>query len=770
MIRVLAVEDSPTQAERLRNDLAFAGFEATVVDRPREALALLAAAEFDLLLSDVVMPEMNGYELCRTVRDTERGRNLPVVLVTSLSDPLDVVKGLESGADNFIRKPYDPKQLGSRLRTTLHNRELRSTGRVQMGIELSFLDRTFQITAERQQILDLLLSTFEELVDTTREVRAREEELMRLHGELEEQLHVVQLERNKLQAVLDSVPVPVAVLDQDGTFSHLSKAAVELTGVTDEEAHGRCPGELVTFVDPEGVPLPPEDLPLRLALEHGRHVEFGAGFDLFLQRPDGPRVPVEVHASPVLDEHHRTVGAVGTVHLLGTVADRDPVTRLPTRAAFVDRVAGELARSDGGATIILLGLDRLDSARDAAAELGGNRVLEDAAAEVRRTVETCCEAGGTDLFLAYLGGDQFGVVVPRADGDIDALRVIEAVRSRVAQWSETSVGVRVTASAGAAVGGEGGDASQLLAAAGAALRRARGAGGDRVELFDPDASRRALEHLQLEVELCTAVERGEVYVQYQPEVDLLSGRIVGFEALARWRHHRLGFVPPDVFIPLAEESSLILALGRHVLATACQQVQAWKRAGYLDDDLVVAVNMSPRQIRPELVAEVVEVLRGTGLDGRHLVLELTESAAMEDADVTIPILDEFRALGIRISLDDFGTGFSSLAHLSTLHVDQLKLDRSFVRELGTETRATTIAQTVIALGHALGVRVLAEGVEEQHQAEVLRMLGCDQAQGYLYSRPVDADDATRLLQDRRRSLRRRATGTAVTPASSSPRR
>ena len=747
MIRVLAVEDSPTQAEAIRNDLAFAGFDVTVVTRPREALELLRTERFDLLLSDVVMPQMDGYELCRQVKKTDAGRELPVVLLTSLSDPLDVVKGLESGADNFMRKPYQPEQLGARLRTTLHNRELRSTGRVQMGIELSFLDRTFQITAERQQILDLLISTFEELVVTTREVRAREEELTRLHGELEHQLDAAQLERNRLQAVLDAVPVPVAVVDEDGHFSHLSRMATEVFGTTVAEARQHCAGELAHFVDPEGERVRPEALPLGRALASGEDVELGSAFDLFLVQADGSQVPVEVHASPVRDERGRVVGAVAAGHLLTTVIHHDPVTRLPTRTAFANRIAMELTHTPGAVTVVLLGLDRFDSARGAAADSGGNRVLEGVAIEIRDAVAQCTDgANGNELFLAYLGGDQFGVVLSGPDADVDGLRVVDAVRSRVADWSERAIGVRVTASAGTVVSGGTDDASQLLAAAGAALRRARAAGGDRVEFFDPEASRRALEHVQLEVELCSALERGEVFLQYQPEVDLASGRLVGFEALARWQHRTLGFVPPDVFIPLAEESSLILGLGRHVLETACRQLQAWRRAGWVDRDLVVAVNLSPRQIRPELVDEVVDVLARTAVDGRHLVLEVTESAAMEDAEKTMPVLDALRRLGVRISLDDFGTGYSSLAHLGTLQVDQLKLDRSFVSELGTDGTATTIAQTVVALGHALGVRVLAEGVEERQQADVLRMLGCDDAQGYLFSRPLDAESAGQLLR------------------------
>ena len=747
VIRVLAVEDSPTQAERLRTDLAAAGFDATVVTRPRQVLELLETEQFHLLLSDVVMPEMDGYELCRAVKDSIAGRNLPIVLLTSLRDPLDVVKGLESGADNFIRKPYQAEQLGARLRTTLHNRELRSTGRVQLGIELSFLDRSFQITAERQQILDLLISTFEELVVTTREVRAREEELTRLHGELEQQLQSAEVERNRLQTVLDSVPVPVAVVNEHGMFSHLSKAASDVFGVTAEDARRRCVGGVARFVDPEGIEVPVASLPLRMALDRGEHVAAGSAFDLFLARQDGTQVPVELQASPVFDDRGRTVGAVAAAHILTAAVEHDPVTRLPTRTAFVNRIAGALSSGAPGDTaVVLLGLDRLDLAAGAAADATSEGVLQRIAAQIRYAVEECAQSlPASELFLAYLGGDQFGVVVPGPDPDLEALRVIEAVRAVIPRWSEKATGVTVTASAGAAVGAARSDASQLLAAAGAALRRARGAGGDRVELFDPAAGRQALERLQLEVDLCSAIERGEVYLQYQPEVDLATGRILGFEALARWRHSRLGPVPPDVFVALAEESTLIIPLGRHVLETACRQAQEWRSAGRFADQ-VVAVNLSPLQLRPELVDEVVDVLRRTGLPGRNLVLELTESAAMKDPDATARILDDLRALGVRCSLDDFGTGYSSLAHLSRLRFDQLKLDRTFVANLSGPGPDATIAQTVVALGRTLGVRVLAEGVEEQEQAEALQLFGCDQAQGYLFSRPLDTDAATALLQ------------------------
>ena len=746
MTSVLAVEDSPTQAERLRGDLTAAGFAVTIARDGQEALACLKTGHFDLMLTDIVMPGMDGYELCRTVK-TRSGDALPVVLLTSLTDPLDVVKGLEAGADNFLRKPYRAEQLAERLRTTLRNRMLRDSSRVQVGVKLSFLDREFEITAERQQILDLLISTFEELVVSIRDVRARETELTRLHAEVQSQLRVTQVERNRLKAVLDFVPVPVVVMDRAGLITHVSRVGAEAFETTLEELASSTESRGGRFVDVDGNPLGVEDLPLHRAAATGEAVEMGSAFDLLLARGDGSTVPVILNAAPVFDDKGRPAGSVATAHLLGTITELDPLTGLPNRKTFGERLAAVVAASHVATAVLLLSLDDFEVASGTLVNhADGESILTTVARALSDAVDECSETDPDVMIIAAsLGGGQFGFIVSGSSGEIAALRVADSLREALATVSEGTFGTTLTASIGAALAGEGAEASVLLTAAGVALRRAREAGGDRVELFDPVASREALDRLALEADLREAIARGELDLHYQPQIDLNTQEVIGFEALARWRHKDRGSIPPGVFVEVAEESGLILDLGHFVLETACEQLRLWASSGLLSEDQSISVNLSAVQLRPELVGEVIDVLERTGVEARQLMLEITETAAMKDPKTTIAIIEQLKAIGVRFSLDDFGTGYSSLAYLSRIHFDQLKLDRSFVTGMIHNDVDATIAQSVIALGHSLGVQVVAEGVEDQDQVGVLQSYGCDQAQGYLFFRPLPQQDAEKLL-------------------------
>ena len=747
MTRILAVEDSPTQAEKLRGDLTSAGFTVTMVSHAADALEMLTTSTVDLLLTDVVMPDMDGFELCRAVKSTEGGRDLPVVLLTSLTDPLDVIKGLEAGADNFIRKPYRSADLIQQLQDTIDDRRHGSESRVQLGVNLSFLDRELRVTTNREQILDLLISTFEELVVSTRQVRASESELARLHARAERLLHTTQLERNRLNAVLDSVPVAVVVMDGGGTITHFNQMATQVFETTVERT-GESDGlDRVRFVDTDGVAVPASELPLQRAAATGERVDIGSAFDLLISRDDGTKVPVMLRASPVLDDQGNPAGSVGTADLLSALTQHDPVTGLPNRTTFIERIAGALSVPHAKVAVLLIGLDRLHEARATLDHrTQGDPLLVAASRKLRDTLDRDRDPEvGRDALLAYLGGDQFGVILSGATDDVEYLRAANRIRGAVSDWSERSVGIRVTASVGACFGDEAADSSQLLAATGSALRRARLAGGNRVELFDPAASRRAIDRLQLEVDLRDAMSEGGLHLLYQPQVDLQTGDVLGLEALARWRHAARGPIAPDLFIPLAEESGLILTLGVHLLEAACTQIRTWADGGLLQPGQAVSVNVSAVQLRPELADEVIDVLARTEIDPHLLVLEVTETAAMRDPKVTEVVLERLRGLGVRFSLDDFGTGYSSLAYLSRFSFDLLKLDQTFVSDITSSRPDALIAQSVIALGHSLKVPVVAEGVENEDQATVLRLLGCDQAQGYLFGRPLDPADATRLL-------------------------
>jgi diguanylate cyclase (GGDEF)-like protein len=750
MIRVLVVEDSPTQAERLRSDLATNGFGVLVARNATDALETLSDGAIDLVVSDVVMPGMDGYQLCRRIKDDARTRHLPVVLLTSLTDPLDVVSALESGADNFIRKPYEKEQLLARLGTVIQNRDARRDAQQDRGVRLSFLERELHVTAGRQQILDLLISTFEEVVMTTREIKVREEQLAEAHLSLEQQLGRVDLERSRLQALVDAVPVPLFVVADDGRVTHASESLAAVLDVKPHELLGKSIDEVAEFVDVNGAPLDPEALPHHIALNEGTTASVGWTFDVCLRGPDGTRVPVMFQCSPVLDEHGRGAGGIGSIQIIGSLASHDSATGLPNRAAFLER-ASAIPRAQAGETaVILMELDRFEAVRASLGTDESAQILVDVSRRLDLVFSDVPELEGPgQAQFAYLGGDQFGAILVGRPNAMSALRLAESARRAVSSCSASGPRIPLSLSIGVSVGGPQLAVPELLAAARAALRRSSEGGGDRVEFFGADASQEEMERLRLEVDLRAAVERGDIEVEYQPAIDLRTNGLLGFEALARWRHPRLGFVSPRVFIGLAEESGIIVDLGREVLRRACTEACRWQgHAG--GSGLTVSVNVSALQLRPELVEEVVAVLSETRLDPSLLLLELTETAAMRDPEITGPVLDDLRRRGIRLALDDFGTGYSSMVHLTRMHFDQLKLDRSFVTSMLDGGADQVVVQSIVALGKALGVPVLAEGIERQEQADALRGLGCEQAQGFLFSRSMSKEATLDFIGDHAR--------------------
>jgi diguanylate cyclase (GGDEF)-like protein/PAS domain S-box-containing protein len=422
----------------------------------------------------------------------------------------------------------------------------------------------------------------------------------------------------------------------------------------------------------------------------------------------------------------------------------DPLTDLPNRALLLDRLARALAREgrrEGSVAVLFLDLDRFKVANDSYGHEFGDELL----VEVAHRLRDCLRPGDT---AARFGGDEFVVLVEGMGGAADAGRVAERVaRELEAPFRLRGQEVFLSASVGIALNASGEDQpADLLRQADVAMYRAKQGGRARYAAYDPEMSEQILERLALEADLRHALERGQLKVHYQPTVDLSTGRIAGFEALARWHHPERGSVPPADFIPIAEETGLILPMGRWVLEEACRRCRRWQEEYACDPPLGVNVNLSARQFQhPGLSGEAAEVLRETGLEPGSLALEITESVVMEDAESNIEALRRLKALGVRLAIDDFGTGYSSLSYLKRFPVDVLKVDKSFVDGLGQDPEDDAIVRAVITLAHSLGAVVVAEGVETEGQLVRLRELGCELAQGYLFSGPMPAEAAGALL-------------------------
>jgi len=418
------------------------------------------------------------------------------------------------------------------------------------------------------------------------------------------------------------------------------------------------------------------------------------------------------------------------------LAHFDPLTKLPNRVLANARISRALARARRHGTrvgLLIVDVDGFKHINESAGHPVGDALL----IEVASRLGACIREEDT---LARLGNDELIAVVEHLDDESAATGLAErfqqAVRPAIALGERE---IFVTVCVGVALfPRDGGDAETLLSRAGSALSRAKRDGRDRFSFYTRALTARATERLALEAGLRRAIERDELELHYQPQLDLADGQVVGVEALVRWRHPEQGLVPPCRFIPIAEESGLIVPLGGWVLREACRQMRAW-----LDDGLVlghVAVNLSARQIRQVgFVCGVREALEVSRLDAERLVLEVTEHAIVDDAERGTS-LDELREMGVHLSIDDFGTGYSSLAYLKRLPVEELKIDRAFVAGLPDDANDVAIVKAVIALAGALGLHVVAEGVETDAQERALIQLGCRRMQGYRYSRPVPADE------------------------------
>lgn len=432
---------------------------------------------------------------------------------------------------------------------------------------------------------------------------------------------------------------------------------------------------------------------------------------------------------------------------LNHLAYYDVLTDLPNRILFEDRLTQALALAQGDRQtlgVMFLSLDRFKEISDTLGYAEGYRLLQQIAARLT----SCVHEGET---VARFEGDEFALLA-RTDGTEYMAEIIYQINEAMKlPFALDEHELFITVSIGISLYPEDGEAAAtLLKNAGAALHRAKEQGGNNYQFYTAGINAKALKRLTLESNLRRALERNEFEVYYQAQIDISTKQVVGMESLVRWQHPELGLLPPAEFIPVAEDTGLIMLINEWVLRIACAQCSTWHENGL--GPLSVAVNLSAHQFQQQNLPEAVaRTLRETGLSSRHLELELTESSIMKNTESAVKTLGELKEMGVRIAIDDFGTGYSSLGYLKRLPIDKLKIDQGFVRDVTTDPNDAALVMAIIALAHNLRLKVIAEGVETEEQLRFLHLLRCDEWQGYLYSAPLPAEAFKQLLIDSRRA-------------------
>jgi len=670
----------------------------------------------DLILLDLMMPEMDGREVLTRLRADPRTADIPVIFVTAMDSAEAETLCLEQGAADFIAKPL----IASIVLARVHNQLELQRVRNWLVDQNAFLEsEVAQRVAEVQEVQDA-------------SARA--------------QAHLM----HRLEMILNSTGEGIQGLDLHGEIDFVNPAAAAMLGYQPEELLGQH------FHDKVHHPLDSQlcgtdECHLAAAVRTGTVLENYA--DHFYRR-DGSQISVEYSCMPLF-ENGILQGAViawrdtsernSYLEQIERQSNFDELTGLPNRNLLYDRLtqALERSRADHSAlTVLTLSLDRFKSINAHLGRSAGDQALRAVANRLSNLLAV------TDT-LARVEGDEFILVAKGDEREVVgryAQPILEAVQ--VPLWIDAHE-IVLSVSIGIATFPRDGDSCEtLLRNATAAMTKIKVSGGQGFRFYAPEMNARALERLDLEAELRDAIKHNGLALHYQPQIDLRNGQIIGAEALARWPHPRRGWISPGEFIPMAEECGLIWALGEWVLREACRQNQAWQDAGL--PPVTVAVNLSALQfVAGDVVAMTAEVLQETRLAPEYLELELTESAAMTDMQAFIEATKRLKGLSVSLSIDDFGTGFSSLSYLRQFQIDRLKIDQSFVRDIVQDPSSAAIITAIINLAHGLNLAAIAEGVETEAQLQFLRAHDCDEMQGYYFSRPLAASDFAVLLRSER---------------------
>lgn len=681
---LLVVDDDTVNRDLMLRRLSRRGFEASLASNGQGALEWINSHPVDLVLLDVEMPDMNGVEVLKILRQTYTPAQLPIIMVTGKTSSNDVVAALAAGANDYVTKPIDFPVVLARIQTQLSRKHAEEA------------------------------------------LRESEERYALAARGANDGLWDWNLIENK---------------------TYFSPRWKSMLGWEEHEISDD-PDEWFRRIHPDDIDRVRADIAAHLE-EQTPHYED----EYRVLHRDGNYLWMLGRGIAIRNGNgkaHRMAGSQTDI-TRGKVVD--VLTGLPNRVLFMDRLGRSFERArrrkDKTLALIFLDLDSFKLINDSLGHLIGDQLLVAIAARLEATVRSSDSIArfGRNHTVARLGGDEFTILLEDISSAMDVTRVAERIAADLSiPFVVGGQELFPTASIGIALYNPSYQSpEELLRDADIAMYSAKALGKGHYEIFDANMRANTIARLQLETELRRGIERKEFENYYQVIVNLNTGKIWGFEALIRWRHATRGILSPGEFIPVAEETGLIVPLGQWVLESACQQMRIWQARFLNDPPLMISVNLSARHfLQPDLIQQCGAVLYETHLSHSSLNLEVTESAMMPDPETAIELMHQLRVLGIKIALDDFGTGYSSLSYLHRFPLDSLKIDRSFVSRIMEDDE---IVRTIITLGRNLGLRLIAEGVETAEQATKLRELGCEFAQGFYFSVPVNAQEATDLIAE-----------------------
>lgn len=680
-LSILYVEDDGVSREIVSQMVRrkFPGVNLILAENGREGLDLFARHSPDIILTDVRMPLMDGISMSREIK--KLNSDARIIITTANSDIGQIMEAMDIGISQYVLKPIEQVRLFEAIGRCIDSIMLEHKVRDQLGF-----------------------------------IR-------------------------KLSRTVEQSPVSIMITDPSGRIEYVNPGFTRLTGFTLEEATGKS-----ALKSGEKAP--------KVYRELWETITGGGDWkgELRNRKKSGEPYWASTSISPLIDEKGYITNFitfqedVTEQKLAGKAIRRmayyDSLTGLPNRLLFNELMHQALAqarRRNRLMAVLFLDLDRFKVINDTLGHVVGDQLLKAAAQRLR---ESCRRE--RDI-IARRGGDEFIILLPELDDTEEAVNVAQKILDafcRVISLPEnelfitTSIGISIFPN-------DGQEIETLIKNADMAMYRAKEGGRNRYHLYTPSIDENALERLELENSLRAAMERNEFLIYYQPKVNIKTGQIVSLEALARWRHPEFGLVPPSQFIPLAEETGLIVPFGEWVLRTACAQNKAWQEAGYTP--MSVSVNFSPRQFQQLNLAEMVEkVLEETHLEPRWLEIEITENIMLRGEDA-IAILRRLSDLGVQISIDDFGTGYSTFSYIKKLPIHSVKIDRSFVSDIDSNINDEAIASAMISMAQSLSMNVVAEGVETKEQMKRLDSLNCPEMQGHLFSRPLPAEELSLLL-------------------------